>query len=92
MVLYTRGIPATIGAPPCPIPVGVQLTPLVGWSGVGASSPSPSLLDRGEVGAHYKLSIEQKGDRNVITELEPGLPQSPPDLLGLHQLITGQQS
>ena len=92
MVLYTRGIQATIGAPPCPIPVRVQLTPLVGRIGVGASSPSPSLLDGGEVGTHYKLSIEQEGDRNVITELEPGLPQSPPDLLGLHQLITGQQS
>lgn len=92
MVLYTRGIQATIGASPCLVPVGVQLTPLVGRSGVGANSPSPGLLDGGEVGAHYKLSIEQEGDRNVITELEPGLPQSPPDLLGLHQLISGQQS
>lgn len=55
MVLYTRGIQGTIGAPPCLIPVGVQLTPLVGWSGVGASSLALSLLDRGKVGAHYKL-------------------------------------
>lgn len=28
------------------------------------------------MGTHYKLSTEQEGDRNVITELEPGLPQS----------------
>ena len=90
MVLYTCGIQGTIGAPPCLIPVGVQLTPLVGWSGVGASSLSPRLLDKGKVGTHYKLSIEQEGDRNVITELEPGPPQSPPDLPSLHQPITGQ--